>query len=72
MNIRFNPEVANHCFHLSAYLDRVAVKMRSLGSGTANFMMMDAHVNGIDYVDFYPGPHNPYLVATGDDRTIKS
>ncbi|KAG6373966.1 hypothetical protein JVT61DRAFT_6132 [Boletus reticuloceps] len=37
----------------------------------ANTFMMDAHDKGVNYVDFYSGPDRPYLVTTGDDKTIK-
>ncbi|KAI5987214.1 WD40-repeat-containing domain protein [Pisolithus albus] len=46
------------------------VKMWSLGSPHLNFMM-DAHDKGIDYIDIYPGPDCPYIITTGDDKTIK-
>ncbi|KAF8121048.1 coatomer WD associated region-domain-containing protein [Boletus edulis] len=67
MNIAFNPKDANT--FVSPCLDR-SVKMWSLRSGTAN-STMDAHDKGVNYVDFYPGPDRPYLVTTGDDKTIK-
>ena len=54
---------------MSAFLDRT-VKMWSLGSPHANFTI-HAHDKGANYVDFYPGPDRPYLVTTGDDKTIK-
>ncbi|KAG2741564.1 hypothetical protein P692DRAFT_20822239 [Suillus brevipes Sb2] len=62
MNITFNPKDSNT--FASAYLDR------SLASPTANFTM-DAHDKGVNHVDFYPGSDKPYLITTGDDRTIK-
>lgn len=67
MNIAFNPKDANT--FASACLDRT-VKMWSLGSPHPNFTM-DAHDKGVNYVDFYPGPDRPYIVTTGDDKTIK-
>ncbi|KIK14412.1 hypothetical protein PISMIDRAFT_17292 [Pisolithus microcarpus 441] len=67
MNMAFNPKDANT--FASACLDRT-IKMWSLGSPHLNFTM-DAHDKGIDYVDFYPSPDHPYIVTTGDDKTIK-
>ncbi|KAI5994691.1 coatomer WD associated region-domain-containing protein [Pisolithus albus] len=67
MNIAFNPKDANTL--ASTCLDHT-VKMWSLGSPHLNFTM-DAHDKGIDYVDFYPGPDRPYIITTGDDKTIK-
>jgi len=32
---------------------------------------MDAHEKGVNYVEFYPGADRPYLVTTGDDKTVK-
>jgi coatomer subunit beta' len=67
MNLAFNPKDTNT--FLSACLDRT-VKMWSLGSSTPNFSM-EAHEKGVNYVDFYLGADIPYLVTTGDDKTIK-
>jgi len=67
MNIAFNPKDTNT--FVSAFLDRT-VKMWSLGSLHANFTI-HAHDKGVNYVDFHPGPDRPYLVTTGDDKTIK-
>jgi len=32
---------------------------------------MEAHEKGVNYIDFYPGADKPYLVTTGDDKTVK-
>ena len=53
----------------SACLDRT-VKMWSIGSLTPNFTM-EAHDKGINYVNFYLGADKPYLMTTGDNKTIK-
>ena len=67
MNIAFNPKDTNTS--ASACLDRT-IKMGSISPPHTNFTM-DAHDKGVNYVDFYPGPDRPYLVTTGDDKTIK-
>ncbi|KAK0190304.1 coatomer protein [Armillaria mellea] len=61
MNLAFNPKDSNT--FASACLDRTV-------RPTANFTM-DAHDKGVNYVDFYPGADKPYLVTTGDDKTVK-
>jgi coatomer subunit beta' len=67
MSITVNPKDANT--FASACLDRT-VKMWSLASPTPNFSL-DAHDKGVNCVDFYPGADKPYLVTTGDDKTVK-
>ncbi|KII94541.1 hypothetical protein PLICRDRAFT_169285 [Plicaturopsis crispa FD-325 SS-3] len=67
MNIAVNPKDTNT--FASSCLDRT-VKIWSIGSPTPNFTM-EAHVKGVNYVDFYPGADKPYLVTTGDDKTVK-
>ena len=32
---------------------------------------MEAHKNGVNYVDFHPSADKPYLVTTGDDKTVE-
>ena len=32
---------------------------------------MDAHNKEINYINFYPGANKPYLVTTGDNKTVK-
>lgn len=66
MNIAFNPKDSNT--FASACLDRT-VKVWSLGSPTANFTL-DAHDKGVNYVEYYHGGDKPYLVTTGDDRSV--
>ena len=46
--------------------------MWSLGSSTPNFTLKAHEKGGVNYVDFYPGAEKLYLVASDDDRTIKS
>ena len=67
MNLVFNPEDPNT--FLSASLDGT-VKLWSLGSSTPNFSLQ-AHGQGVNYADFYPGADKPYLVTASDDKTIK-
>ncbi|KAG9123395.1 hypothetical protein FRC07_015001, partial [Ceratobasidium sp. 392] len=67
MNIAVNPK-DNNTF-ASACLDRT-VKVWSLGSATPNFTL-DAHEKGVNYVEYYHGADKPYIVTTGDDRTVK-
>jgi len=67
INPAFNPKDANT--FLSACLDRT-VKMWSLGSSIPNFSL-EAQKKGVNYVDFYLGADKPYLVTTGDDKTVK-
>ncbi|WFD42995.1 Coatomer subunit beta' [Malassezia psittaci] len=67
MHLSFNPKDANS--FASASLDRT-VKVWTLGAGTANFTL-DAHEKGVNYVEYYHGSDKPYMITTGDDRTIK-
>jgi coatomer subunit beta' len=67
INLTSNPKDANT--FLFACLDRT-VKMWFLGSSTPN-SSMEAHEKGVNYVDFYPGADQPYLVITGDDKNVK-
>ncbi|ORY30022.1 coatomer WD associated region-domain-containing protein [Naematelia encephala] len=53
----------------SACLDHT-VKVWSLGSPVPNFSL-EAHEKGVNYVDYYHGGDRPYMVTTGDDRTVK-
>ena len=45
--------------------------MWSLGSSQANFTLEAHEKGGVNFVDFYPGSDKPYLITSGDDRTIK-
>lgn len=67
VNIVFNLKDTNTI--ASACLDRT-IEMWSLGSSTANFTT-DPHEKGVIYVDFYPCADKPYLVITGDDKTVE-
>lgn len=53
----------------SACLDHT-VKVWSLGSPVANYSLQ-AHDKGVNYVEYYHGGDRPYMVTTGDDRTVK-
>jgi coatomer subunit beta' len=68
MNLAFNPKDSNT--FASSCLDR-SVKMWSLGSSTANFTLEAHEKGGVNYVEFYPGADKPYLITTGDDKTVK-
>ena len=68
MNLAFNPKDTNT--FASSCLDR-SVKMWSLGSSTANFTLEAHEKGGVNFVEFYPGADKPYLVTTGDDKTVK-
>jgi coatomer subunit beta' len=68
MNIAVSPKdpqtFATSC------LDRT-VKVWSITSPNANFTF-DAHERGgVNFVEYHPDPHKPYLITTGDDRTIR-
>lgn len=68
MNIAINPKdpqtFATSC------LDRT-VKVWSITSPTPNFTF-DAHERGgVNFVEYHPDPHKPYIITTGDDRTIR-
>ncbi|KAE8182671.1 hypothetical protein CF335_g8560, partial [Tilletia laevis] len=53
----------------SSCLDRT-VKVWSLGSSQANYTL-EVHDKGVNYVEYYHGSDKPYLITTGDDRTVK-
>jgi coatomer subunit beta' len=68
MNIAINPKdpqtFATSC------LDRT-VKVWSITSSSPNFTF-DAHERGgVNFVEYHPDPHKPYIITTGDDRTIR-
>lgn len=52
----------------SACLDHT-VKVWSLGNPVPNFSL-EAHEKGVNYVDYYHGGDRPYMVTTGDDRSV--
>ena len=68
MNLVFNPKDPNT--FASSCLDRT-VKLWSLGSSTANFTLEAHEKGGVNYVDFYPGADKPYMLTSGDDRTVR-
>lgn len=67
MNLCFNPKDSNS--FASASLDRT-VKVWTLGASQANFTL-EAHEKGVNYVDYYHGSDKPYMITTGDDKTVK-
>lgn len=67
MHICFNPKDSNS--FASASLDRT-VKVWTLGASAANFTL-EAHEKGVNSVEYYYGSDKPYMITTGDDRTIK-
>lgn len=67
MHLCFNPKDSNS--FASASLDRT-VKVWTLGASAANFTL-EAHEKGVNYVEYYFGSDKPYMLTTGDDRTIK-
>lgn len=67
MHLAFNPKDSNS--FASASLDHT-VKVWTLGAPVANFTL-EAHDKGVNYVDYYHGSDRPYLVTTGDDRTVR-
>ena len=68
MNISINPKDTNT--FATACLDRT-VKVWSISSPTPNFSF-DAHEKGgVNFVEYYHGNDKPYMITTGDDKTIK-
>lgn len=67
MSLAINPKDTQT--FASACLDHT-VKVWSLGSPVANFSLQ-AHDKGVNYVEYYYGGDRPYMVTTGDDRTVK-
>ncbi|KAL7424314.1 Coatomer subunit beta' [Cryptotrichosporon argae] len=67
MALAFNPKDPQT--FASACLDHT-VKVWSLGSPVPNFSF-EAHEKGVNYVDYYHGGDRPYILTTGDDRTVK-
>lgn len=68
MNIAINPK-DTQTFATSC-LDRT-VKVWSISSSQPNFTF-DAHERGgVNFVEYHPDPHKPYIITTGDDRTIR-
>ena len=67
MNLVFNPQDPSS--FLSSSIDG-SVKLWSAGSSSPKFSLQ-AHEQGVNYVDFYPGADKPYLVTASDDKTVK-
>ncbi|XP_074275969.1 coatomer subunit beta'-2-like isoform X2 [Silene latifolia] len=67
MQVTFNPKDTNT--FASASLDRT-IKIWNLGSPDPNFTL-DAHVKGVNCVDYFTGGDKPYLISGSDDHTAK-
>ncbi|XP_028091588.1 coatomer subunit beta'-1-like isoform X1 [Camellia sinensis] len=67
MQVTFNPKDTNT--FASASLDRT-IKIWNLGSADPNFTL-DAHVKGVNCVDYFTGGDKPYLITGSDDQTAK-
>ncbi|KAH9615444.1 hypothetical protein KSS87_021359 [Heliosperma pusillum] len=67
MQVTFNPKDTNT--FASASLDRT-IKIWNLGSPDPNFTL-DAHVKGVNCVDYFTGGDKPYLITGSDDHTAK-
>ncbi|KAK9066084.1 hypothetical protein SSX86_015486 [Deinandra increscens subsp. villosa] len=67
MQVTINPKDTNT--FASASLDRT-VKIWNLGSPDPNFTL-DAHLKGVNCVDYFTGGDKPYLISGSDDHTAK-
>ncbi|CAN6931424.1 unnamed protein product [Brassica oleracea] len=67
MHVTFNPKDTNT--FASASLDR-SIKIWNLGSPDPNFTL-DAHLKGVNCVDYFTGGDKPYLITGSDDHTAK-
>ncbi|KAH9325677.1 hypothetical protein KI387_005855, partial [Taxus chinensis] len=67
MQVAFNPKDTNT--FASASLDRT-IKIWNLGSPDPNFTL-EAHMKGVNCVDYYTGGDRPYLITGSDDQTAK-
>ncbi|KAL8153116.1 hypothetical protein V2J09_010876 [Rumex salicifolius] len=67
MQVTFNPKDTNT--FASASLDRT-IKIWNLGSPDPNFTL-DAHMKGVNCVDYFTGGDKPYLITGSDDHTAK-
>ncbi|KAF9616843.1 hypothetical protein IFM89_032693 [Coptis chinensis] len=67
MHVTFNPKDTNT--FASASLDRT-IKIWNLGSPDPNFTL-DAHMKGVNCVDYFTGGDRPYLITGSDDHTAK-
>ncbi|KAF3775944.1 Coatomer subunit beta'-2 [Nymphaea thermarum] len=68
MQVTFNPKDTNT--FASASLDRT-IKIWNLGSPDPNFTL-DAHMKGVNCVDYFTGGDRPYLITGSDDHTAKA
>ncbi|XP_076946282.1 coatomer subunit beta'-1-like, partial [Bidens hawaiensis] len=67
MQVTFNPKDTNTFASVS--LDRT-VKIWNLGSPDPNFTL-DAHLKGVNCVEYFTGGDKPYLITGSDDHTAK-
>ncbi|KMZ56206.1 Coatomer subunit beta'-1 [Zostera marina] len=67
MQVTFNPKDTNT--FASASLDRT-IKIWNIGSPDPNFTL-DAHLKGVNCVDYFTGGDKPYLITGSDDLTAK-
>lgn len=67
MQVAFNPKDTNT--FASASLDRT-IKIWNLGSPEPNFTL-EAHMKGVNCVDYFTGGDRPYLITGSDDHTAK-
>lgn len=67
MQVTINPKDTNT--FASASLDRT-IKIWNLGSPDPNFTL-DAHLKGVNCVDYFSGGDKPYLITGSDDHTAK-
>ncbi|CAN4096868.1 unnamed protein product [Withania somnifera] len=67
MQVTFNPKDTNT--FASASLDRT-IKIWNLGSPDPN-LTLDAHLKGVNCVDYLTGGDKPYLITGSDDHTAK-
>ncbi|CAL5439531.1 unnamed protein product [Camellia sinensis] len=67
MQVTFNPKDTNT--FASASLD-CTIKIWNLGSADPNFTL-DAHLKGVNCVDYFTGGDKPYLIIGSDDHNAK-
>ncbi|KAI7984503.1 Coatomer subunit beta'-1 [Camellia lanceoleosa] len=68
MQVTFNPKDTNT--FASTSLDRT-IKIWNLGSPNPNFTL-DAHLKGVNCVDYFTGGDKPYLITGSDDHNAKT
>lgn len=49
---------------------RVSIQIWNLGSPDPNFTL-DAHLKGVNCVEYFTGGDKPYLITGSDDQTAK-